>query len=152
MSGSCRATQSSFGAVKPGMARLPATAVQFRRAFGQFGAFLVAAHVVPEDRRTQHAIGGIEQHRAVHLSRQADAAHLRERVGATRAQLRDGFAACRATSRPGLCSDQRGCGRETCERRARRWRSRGLGGEQQDFHFGRAEVDAEIHGRRNLRR
>jgi len=49
-------------------------------------ATLVAAHVVPQDRGPQHAVLGIQQHGAVHLARQTNAANLRELVGVLRAQ------------------------------------------------------------------
>ncbi len=41
----------------------------------EFGALRRTAAVVPQDRRAQHAVFGVEQRRAVHLARQTDAAH-----------------------------------------------------------------------------
>ena len=72
ISGSCAATQSSFGAVKPGIAMLPVIARK-RGSRVELGGFLGRAAVVPQDAGAQHLVGGVEQRRAVHLAGEADA-------------------------------------------------------------------------------
>lgn len=42
--------------------------MQIQRAFVEFGAFLVVAYVVPEDRWAQYVVVRIEQRRAMHLT------------------------------------------------------------------------------------
>lgn len=120
--------------------------MQLRRTRGEFGALVHGAHVVPEDRRAQDVVAGVEQHGAMHLPGKADAAHLRE-------FLRMGFAqrgerAARAVPPVGgiLLGPARVRARDD-ERRAGRANHAAVGREQQDFHFGGAEVDAEIHRR-----
>ncbi|MGF6748933.1 hypothetical protein OKW36_004593 [Paraburkholderia sp. MM5482-R1] len=124
-----------------GHRQIAGDAVQFRRALGQLRALLVTAHVVPQDRGPQHAVFRVEQHRAVHLPRQADAANPREFVGMTRAQrgerrARAGPPVFGILLGPALVRTRNG------ERRACGADHAAVGGEQQNFHFGRAEVDA----------
>lgn len=120
--------------------------VQVGRALGEQRAFVGAAHVVPQDRGAQHAVVATEQHRAVHLARQADPAHLRERFAVLRAQRRErgqralppvvGMLFRPARMRP-----------RHAERRAGGADHGAVRGEQQHLHFRGAEVDAEIHER-----
>ena len=74
-SGSWWRSQSSFGAVKLVSARLPVSAIS--RASPSVGLDLAAlgagALVVPEDRRAQHAVIGVEHDQAVHLPGEPDA-------------------------------------------------------------------------------
>ncbi len=66
--GSCLASHIALGAVKPGMARLPARGEEIGHAARQFLAFGEGAAVVPQDRRAQRFAVGVEEGRAVHLA------------------------------------------------------------------------------------
>ena len=119
-SGSCSRTHSSLGAVKPGMAMLPVMRAQRGLAPFELGAFARAL------RPSFHRIAGrsglvrrVEQRRAVHLARQADAAHGGVRGGLRRAQLGERSERGASTSRRGSCSDHSGCGRDTAAAHAR---------------------------------
>ena len=87
--GSWVATHSAFGAVKPGMAMLPARRRRSGTRLFELGAFGERADVVPQDRRAQRLAGGVEERRAVHLAGEADAGEPGEGVGRALAQRRD---------------------------------------------------------------
>ena len=74
-SGSWRRSHSSFGAVKPGSARLPVSAISRSSPIVLLDLCALGGRplVVPQDRRAQHAIVGVERDEPVHLARQADA-------------------------------------------------------------------------------
>jgi hypothetical protein len=135
-----------LGRGEAGHRQIAGDLMQFRRPLSQLGAFVDAAHVVPQNGRAQDTVLRVKQHRAVHLAGQANAAHLREFVGVLRAQRGQGGS--RAVPPvggilfgPALMRARNG------ERRTCRADDAAVGREQQDFYFGRAEVDAEIHGR-----
>ena len=73
-SGSCRRIHSSFGAVKPVSARLPVSAISRSKPTRSS----ISAHsarralVVPQDRRADHPLGGVERDEPVHLAREPD--------------------------------------------------------------------------------
>ena len=75
-SGSCRFSQSSFGAVKPGMAMMPAISRKVRHRIVQLIAFGRRASVIPEDRRSDRARLPVENDGAVHLPGKADGTHV----------------------------------------------------------------------------
>ena len=79
----------------------------------ELGRFGEAARVVPQDAGPQHPVGRVEQRRAVHVARQADAPDARR--DRCRARARRAAIACSvaATQCDGSCSDQPGCRRET---------------------------------------
>ena len=82
-SGSCRRSQSSFGAVKPGSARLPVSSISRCEpdALLDLVALGAGALVVPEDRRPQDPSLRVEGDEAVHLPGEADPAPRRHRAG-----------------------------------------------------------------------
>ncbi|CAJ5200009.1 Uncharacterised protein [Burkholderia pseudomallei] len=125
--------------------------MQLGRARFEQRAFVGAAHVVPQDRGAQHAIAAIEQHRAVHLAGQPDAAHRGERLRMARAQRgergeRAGPPVVRMLLGPARMRARDG------KRRARRADDGAVGRKQQHLHFGGAEIDAEVHERKAVRR
>ena len=77
-SGSCFSSHSSFGAVKPVSARLPVAAISCLEPDPLLDLLALGAGalVVPEDRRPQHLLVGVERDEPVHLPRQADAGDL----------------------------------------------------------------------------
>ena len=108
-SGSCFSSHSSFGAVKPVSARLPVAAIScsspIRSSISSHSA--PRALVVPQDRRPQHLLVGVERDEPVHLARQPDAGHL---VGA---QLPRAPPASPRHQSSGSCSAQPGFGVES---------------------------------------
>ncbi len=121
-----------------------------RLAALEFGALGMAAAVVPEDRRTQHAVLRIEQRRAVHVARQAEAADRAERARVGRAQRSDcgdggGPPVARVLLRPERL-------RPRDRHRPVRLADDAPGVvDQHRLHLGRAEVDAQVHaGRRSV--
>ena len=108
------------------------------------GGFAMRARVVPEDGRPQRLVAVVEQRRAVHLSREPNAAHRCERARVGRTQgldraLRGRDPAARALLAP------TGLRPRDLERRRARADERLPVVYQHGFDARRAEVDAEIH-------
>ena len=72
ISGSCRLSHSILAAGKPAIALTPTTRARRAIPLGELGRLGVGAPVVVQDRRAQRPVGPPEQHRAVHLAREAD--------------------------------------------------------------------------------
>ena len=93
--------------MNPGSARLPVSSTSREKPTRllDLGALRAGALVVPEDRRPQHPVGGVEQDEPVHLAGQADrpfpADGVERRLASARHQS------------SGSCSAQPGCGIES---------------------------------------
>ncbi len=104
-------SQSSLGAWKPVLARLPVIAITRSRPSPRVDlvALGMSARIVPQQGRADRVAGGVEEHRAVHLARQADAGDVVPRGGRRQlAQHRRRWPATRppapARSSPGAAS------------------------------------------------
>jgi hypothetical protein len=108
-------------------------------------ALRTAAAIVPQDRRAQQGVVLVEQHRAVHLARQADAAHRAHRVRARLTEQRHRLIERRPPIGRSLLRPQRVRARDR-ERHARTRLDALRLGQQHELQFGGAEINAEVHG------
>ena len=146
ISGSCSRTHSSLGAVKPGIARLPAMRASSRLAP------LRARRIRAALRPSFHRIAGrstrsscVEQHRRRASGPTGRCRARRRTLRAAPRAARPAPRAWRATSRAGSCSDHSGCGRDTASGARAVATTRCVIVEQQRLDLGRADVDAEVH-------
>jgi hypothetical protein len=106
------------------------------------GALRGRTAVVPEDRRAQHRVVGVEAHRTVHLSRKSDATHIPERMlGGDGVDRRDRG----APPILGILLRPARSGSRDLERRARLRDKPLIRVDQHRLDRRCADVDAEIH-------
>ena len=86
---------AQLGRGEPGHGQAAAEVGQLGHFGHHLGAFGGAARVVPQNGRSQNLVVRVQQHRAVHLARQANALHGRHLCGVRQAQLRQRFARSR---------------------------------------------------------
>ena len=118
--GSCRCTQTIFGAVKPGKAMLPVISRKRGSASSSAASFGRAA-VVPEDAGAERPVGLVEQRRAVHVAGEADAAHALQLLRMVAAERVD---RARGRGDPALGVLLRPAGMRALDRRAARFARR----------------------------
>ena len=103
----------------------------------------LGAAVVPQDGRPQRPVGRVEQHRAVHLAREADRGHAGHLARCARRASRSRALATACHQSSGSCSEASGAGWRGRERHARLAED-GLGlVDEDDLDRRGAEVDAE---------
>ena len=107
----------------------------------QLGTFRLRAAVVPEDGRPQHALAGVEQHRAVHLPGQADGGDARGEIRKSRHHRAGG-----APPVVGVLLAVFRLGAANGKRLARLAHEGAVFVDHHRLYCGGAEVDAEIHG------
>ncbi len=116
---------------------------------GELFTLSAAAAVVPQHRRAQDLVLGVEQHSAMHLARQAHRLKPCQRLGMVALQARHHPLQCGPPVARVLLGPQR--------MRVLHGERLALGGDhlmlfrqQQGFEFGGAEIEAEEHGRCGL--
>ena len=119
-------------------------AAEIGNAALEFGAFGEGAAVVPQNRRTQDAVGAVEQNRAMHLAGEADAGEARERLRRFAPHRRDRVLDAFAQS-AGFCSLHSGCGRDSVERGRSLRREALIAVDQNGLDRRRADVEPEKH-------
>ncbi len=144
IAGSCRASQSDLGCREARHRAAADDAGEIRKATVQLVAFGEGAAVVPQQRRPERLVGGVEQGDTQHLAGKADGAHRCHRLAELGSQQIE-----RGQRRP--ATNRAAPARTTAAADATRPAVRRLGGHavvlvhDDGLHARRADIDAEIH-------
>ena len=141
-SGSCVGDPHRLGRGEAGHRDIAGAAAEIGHAAFELVAFGERAAVVPEDRRPQRLVVGVEKGRAVHLAGEADAGEPRESVRRVGADRRDRRPRPPSTQSSGFCSLHSGCGRDS-ESGVGAPRRPLIGVDQQRLDRRRADVEPE---------
>ncbi len=133
-----------FRRAEPGMGRHPCDAPDIRMGAGQGGGLGMGAPVVPQHHRADHGCVRVQQHRPVHLAREANGAHLCPVGSAARRQRGAGG---NDSAPPVLGVLLAGIVVRACDLQRNRFRAQGAQGRIAQKHLDRrgADVDAQIH-------